>query len=1696
MAVGKACWQIEAAIVLVLGLMAVAPVMAKQGSTTPSKKHGSAVSARAGHKAYYGKRHHYSAKVRAMQKLGKRGGDLSPVSDAFSDSDDASFVPAIDAWNAHHWKEGVRKFRAHLKSHPHSPWAGEAELHIGCFYRYTDQYEKAVQQFQKVMQSYPGTDVADKAKKRLAGTYYLEGKYSKALELYRQLFSDKSASWRHRSYALHWLRHVDRIRAVKKGDQALNQCGLKSLALVYDQLGLTKRAKAVEALAAKSTQPASFGKLQGILRKDFPKASLVRTDIAGLLTQRFPVIAHVGSNHFLVVTGIDGDTVQIQDPYHGEQSQTVEQFAARWDGTLLSSRRQSDALDQVLSGVRVAGITGGCCGFPVPEPHLGANPDEPEEPPLQCPAKGSPKYAVNMVNLNLVVRDTPFYYTPGKGLPVEISMTFNSGDSAPPSYFGNKWSFNYDTHYILDPGTNVLIIRPDGRRDLFTRNTDNSFTPPEGVFDQLSDDGGDEYTLVLRHSKIKYHYNAAQNLAYIEDKWGNRLTFYYDANDNLDYMTDASGQVTDFTLDAQNRITQITGPFGRSVLITYYPEGNLHTTTDMGGYTSTYTYDVNTEPSGAPDGAPLSGTYDMTSLTTLRGTTTFKYIYPDDSGYVSYPPVFDTSGANYHIIVTDPDGRTTEYWWDGFWADSRVTRGIKEIHDTDHVDGFIEPDERRGGITTIYTAGQNIYEPDTFNKVIDIYREADKDYGAAATWPIGYPDDPLYIRVAHYDYPTAHPNDRVITNAVGKSMTIERDDHGNVTGITDFAQKKTVLTYDGSDNLTSIEDPEHRIKRYDYYPNGALKTVTLDRATETDIVTALTYKPYGKVETITNPMGKMTTLGYDSRGYLAAIISPSAHPETVTYDNKGRLWIVRDEHGTELAKYTYDNLDRWTRIDYPDSTFEKRTYFCCSIESYTDRAGHITTYDPDGMGRVAAIHHPDRGITKLNYDDAGRLYKITDPQDNPTTYTLNPLGWVLKETWADGSSNSYDYNALGDAITRTNRDATIANFTYDDDSRLKHIGYPEGDYVDYTYYDNGLLHTVANTNGTYTYSYDDVNRLESVVGPEAGDTQTYQYDLLSNVTRFSDPRYGTVQYDYDYVLNRLKKVTDPGSREFTFDYWPDSEKQLKTIAYPSTVTTGYAYDTQHRFSDIVTQTATAVVLDSRHYTYTDAQNIDTITHQDGQLNDYDYDPMDRLTSELITKGGTTLRSDAFVYDKVGNRINSTRDGASLTLYHNELNQLNGTTGSPQSGSKIINLTGTVTDKYSPVKHLTLEGAPVTLDANGNFSTPVTLTPGENVFHLQAEDALGNKTQVLTRHVYYGVDTTWEYDFNGSLVRKNDSASGVVEKYVENSRGQLQKYDRTGAAATTATYAYDPYGRRVEKTVDGVATKYIYDPAGNLIAETDGSGAVVRKYVWVAGMPIEQVDISGGTETATYLHDDHLGTPRVGTDSTEKAVWTWQSDAFGATAANDDPDGDGIKVTVNLRFPGQYYDAESGLHYNYHRNYDPNAGRYVSGDPIGLDGGLNTYAYVEDNPLELVDPAGLYPTCKTYNIGEPVTKSHTAWNFTEVSREHGFVFQHTGISVGPNLDPRVPRRPPVSVSMGEQVWWAVHVITKIEEYLVVETWQHQTTHCTEQYTDSCGKQRDFFYSKSGDVIKSSVRKLINTSYTNEVKRLFLIAVIPF
>ncbi len=167
--------------------------------------------------------------------------------------------------------------------------------------------------------------------------------------------------------------------------------------------------------------------------------------------------------------------------------------------------------------------------------------------------------------------------------------------------------------------------------------------------------------------------------------------------------------------------------------------------------------------------------------------------------------------------------------------------------------------------------------------------------------------------------------------------------------------------------------------------------------------------------------------------------------------------------------------------------------------------------------------------------------------------------------------------------------------------------------------------------------------------------------------------------------------------------------------------------------------------------------------------------------------------------------------------------------------------------------------------------------------------------------------------------------------------------------------YNALGQRVRKDGHGVLT-FAYDEAGHLLGEYTPGGVMVREYVWLGDRLVGMLS-QDEADTVLQVHTDHLGTPRaVSQDNT--VLWRWEGEAFGNSAPNEQVAGSARKFTLPLRFPGQYYDSETGLNYNYFRDYNSATGRYIESDPIGLRGGINPYAYVNGNPLSGVDPLGL------------------------------------------------------------------------------------------------------------------------------------------
>jgi len=336
--------------------------------------------------------------------------------------------------------------------------------------------------------------------------------------------------------------------------------------------------------------------------------------------------------------------------------------------------------------------------------------------------------------------------------------------------------------------------------------------------------------------------------------------------------------------------------------------------------------------------------------------------------------------------------------------------------------------------------------------------------------------------------------------------------------------------------------------------------------------------------------------------------------------------------------------------------------------------------------------------------------------------------------------------------------------------------------------------------------------------------------------------------------------------------------------------------------------------------------LNMMTYPGGSSKTFEYDPLMRLR-QITAKdpAATPIMNYQYDYDPMDNITDKNTEHGHYSYDYDRLYRL--------------------TDAHHPqIPELTDET--FTYDSVGNrLSSPDTADPWRY-----------NTNNELTGFD----DTEFEYDANGNMTRKT---TGIDEAttYVYNTENRLTQVwkGEPGTGTLIARYYYDPFGRRLWKEVNGSRTYYMYADEG-LVAEMDASGHVTKTYGWKPGgawgtdplFMAEDTDSNAELDYSFY-HNDHLGTPQKMTASNGAVVWSAKYGSFGKAHVEPIP-----TVMNNLRFPGQYFDEETGLHYNWFRYYDPEIARYLRADPIGLEGGINLYDYTEGTPINLFDPRGL------------------------------------------------------------------------------------------------------------------------------------------
>jgi RHS repeat-associated protein len=382
----------------------------------------------------------------------------------------------------------------------------------------------------------------------------------------------------------------------------------------------------------------------------------------------------------------------------------------------------------------------------------------------------------------------------------------------------------------------------------------------------------------------------------------------------------------------------------------------------------------------------------------------------------------------------------------------------------------------------------------------------------------------------------------------------------------------------------------------------------------------------------------------------------------------------------------------------------------------------------------------------------------------------------------------------------------------------------------------------------------------------------------------------------------------------------------------------------------------------RNLDYTVDDNIATITGPRLARN-YGYDGLDRLIA-----ANDPDRIDQYTYDPNGNRTSRT-EGAHTETYTTETgsNRLLAISSNATTTDHAYDANGNLIDDgrhsytYSARNRLTeVDGgdtARYRYNALGQRIRKQTGGAGGTDYARLAAEARqqADEYEAIARQLHDRADY-----WRGLIVEPTDDEGQIIQNNMYRTTAEAYETGADFAEAVAADFHQqaDEYAAMAGSSSGQGSQYFVYNDHGRLIGRYDESGEAIREYFHLGPLPVAVA----ANDQLYYIHADHLGTPRAVSEPAGDVIWSWISAPFGDTEPNEDPDGDEEAFTLNLRFAGQYHDQETGKNYNHNRYYDPNGGRYITSDPIGLNGGLNTYLYVGANPLYWIDPTGLAAEC--------------------------------------------------------------------------------------------------------------------------------------
>ena len=1211
-------------------------------------------------------------------------------------------------------------------------------------------------------------------------------------------------------------------------------------------------------------------------------------------------------------------------------------------------------------------------------------------------------------------------------------------------------------------------------------------------------------TNALGHVTTFDTYDANGRLTQMTDPNGVVTAYTYDPRGRVATMTvtppAGAARLTQYTYNAANNVTSVTFPDGMTLAYTYDAAQKLRQVIDNVGNKVTYDYDLKgnrtEEQTFDPDGTlvrSLATAYDIRNrLAQMNNGGSIAQQINDAIGNltretdpnqvaaasgISTNHQYDTlnrliqtvnnlSGVtNYGYDVADrltqvqaPNSATTQYQYDDLGNLLRETSA-------DRGTTFYTYDDA-GNLKTMTDARgvQTVYAYDALNRLTAI------DYPGTA-------QDVSYTYDSGSTVACAFGVGRLcsVTDESG-ATNYAYDAFGNVA-----LMSQTILsvnyvsqyTYDARDRLTSVTYPDGAIASYTRDPIGRISAVSTTVSGQTTaLASGITYRADGLVTGRTFGNGLAESRLYDVQGRVRNQFIGNADTRVYDYDPNNNL--VSLQSLPQVSTYGYDALDRLTQDTFGSTGLG---------------------YDPNG-NRVLL----NQGAASTNYAYAPNTNRLQQQSGaNTASFTYDANGNIT----ADGThayifdvrnyltnfdaTTSYRYNAQAQRVVKTVGTQTTV-YLYDVAGHLLAEADASGSIqVHYVYMNDEPIAMLAAGSAA---------PIDKVIDNTASGVQ-FEGDWPSStaVAGFEGTDYQV------HVANGAPPggiVIDNGGPGFTTTGdWPTS-----------TAVAGFE-GTNYQNHSANGAPPGGVVVDNSAGTAV-AGTWPTSTAVAGfEGANYQTHAAGTGTSVFRWNLNASPAGQYQVFAKWTAHANRATD-AKYTVYHAS-GASTVTVNQRQSGGQ-WNLLGTFNlDGTSRVELTDQANGYVVADAV--MAVPVGAAPNTATW-TPAIAASGNYRVYAkwTAHANRATDATYTvvHASGSTPVTVNQQTNGGqwnllgTFAFTAGASGRIELTDQAngyviadaiklvpeGAAPNSASWPLNPpaagqyqvfakWTAHANRATDAKYTVYHASGASTVTVNQQQSGGqwnLLGTFNLDGNSRVELTDqangyvvadavrlvATGGTTTTLqtlYLHSDHLGTPRLATNATGAVVWRWDGTAFGGTSPNQDADGDGVNTTINLRFPGQYYDAESSLHYNHFRYYDPKTGRYLTSDPIGLLGGLNTYLYVGGNPLNFFDSLGLFPKCDSIILGVfDVISSRTEEEV--LSKNYGFAFVVTGPSVSPNLDPRRLRQLPIAPSLRTEVWWALRQLLSIREFEKRKTFQRLKFFCTEVLSDECGNTREF------------------------------------